>query len=213
MSLPDPPLLVITDRRTAERSLADVVEAALSGGCRWILLREPDLDTAALTQIGRKIAAICARRGARLFVSADVDAAAACGATGLHLPQRLARSDAVAAARDRLGEQSLIGVSAHSATEIAAADALGADYVTLSPVLATESKPGHGPALGVDGLRTHVEAHAIPIVGLGGLSQATIAPVRRSGAAGAAVMGDVMRAPNPETTVRLLLAAWRDTVP
>lgn len=213
MSLPDPPLLVITDRRMADRPLADVVEAALSGGCRWILLREPDLDTAALTRIGRDIAALCARHGARLSVSADLDAAAACGATGLHLPQRSAHSEGVAAARDRLGRQALIGISAHSAEEISAAEELGADYVTMSPVFLTESKPGYGPALGVDGLRAHVGSHAIPIVGLGGLSQDRIAPVRRSGAAGAAVMGDVMRASAPAAAVRRLLTAWRDADP
>ena len=43
MSLPTPPLLVISDRRQARGGLAEVTAAALAGGCRWLLLREKDL--------------------------------------------------------------------------------------------------------------------------------------------------------------------------
>jgi thiamine-phosphate pyrophosphorylase len=43
MQLPDPPLLVVTDRRQAKRSLGEIVEAALAAGCRFVSLREKDL--------------------------------------------------------------------------------------------------------------------------------------------------------------------------
>ena len=42
--VPDPPLLVITDRRQARAPLADVVAAALAAGCRWVSMREKDLS-------------------------------------------------------------------------------------------------------------------------------------------------------------------------
>ena len=46
MSLPSPPLLVISDRSQAGRPLPEIAEAAFRGGCRWFSLREKDLPAA-----------------------------------------------------------------------------------------------------------------------------------------------------------------------
>ena len=88
--LPEPPILVITDRRMASRPLADVLGAALEGGCRWVLLREPDLASGDLAELGRDVATLCKRHNALLSISADVTAATEIGAGGVHLPQRAA---------------------------------------------------------------------------------------------------------------------------
>lgn len=208
MTLPDPPILVITDRRMAARPLSDVVAGALDGGCRWILVREPDLDTAALTDLAHDIAAKCRAHGARLSVSADLEAAVAVGADGLHLPQRLAVADTTEQARAHLGPNALIGISCHSLEEADTAVALGADYVTMSPIFVTESKPGYGPAIGVDGLRDCVTRIAVPVLALAGIDDTNAGSMRTAGAAGIAVMGTVMRAKDPAVTVAALIDAW-----
>lgn len=208
MTVPDPPILVITDRRMAARPLGDVVAGALAGGCRWILLREPDLDTDALAKLGRGIAGDCHAQGARLSVSADLEAAVAVGADGLHLPRRLAAADTMEQARTRLGPDALIGISCHSQAEADTAIALGADYITMSPVFLTESKPGYGPAIGVDGLQDCVARIAVPVLGLAGIDDTNAATVRAAGAAGIAVMGNVMRAGDPAAAVAGLIRAW-----
>lgn len=208
MTLPRPPILVITDRRMAKRPLTDVVAAALDGGCRWVLLREPDLDRDALIALGRSIAPLCRRHRATLSVSADIAAASAIGAAGVHLPQRLANETAMAEARAALGETALVGVSCHSLDEAEAARRIGADYVTLSPVFLTESKPGYGPALGVETLASMTAALGLPALGLGGIDAANAAAVRSSGAASIAIMGLIMRADDAATTFRRLLDAW-----
>lgn len=208
MTLPDPPILVITDRRMAARPLGDVVDAALDGGCRWILLREPDLDTAALTTLAHELLPKCRARGAGLAVSADLETAAAIAADGLHLPQRLADPDRIERARARLGPSALIGISCHAQAEADAAAGLGADYITMSPVFLTESKPGYGPAIGLDGLREYVSRLSVPVVALAGIGEANAAAVRAAGAAGIAVMGNVMRAENPAAAVSALIDAW-----
>lgn len=208
MTLPEPPILVITDRRMAARPLGDVVGAALGGGCRWILLREPDLDTAALTALARELLPRCRAHGARLSVSADLETAAAIAADGLHLPQRLVNADQIEQARTRLGADALIGISCHSQVEADAAVALGADYMTMSPVFLTESKPGYGPAIGLDGLREYVSRVSLPVVALAGIGEANAAAVRAAGAAGIAVMGNVMRAEDPAAAVSALIGAW-----
>jgi thiamine-phosphate pyrophosphorylase len=207
--LPDPPILVITDRRMAARPLGAVVESALDGGCRWVLLREPDLDTNALTALGREIAPLCEAHNAVLAVSADLEAAAAIGAGGLHLPQRLATADMVAKARERLGADALVGISCHSLAEAATAEQAGADYVTLSPVFLTDSKPGYGPALGTGPFGSAARQLGIPALGLAGISVENAAEVHAAGAAGIAVMGNVMRAANPARFMEALIAAWR----
>ena len=101
----------------------------------------------------------------------------------------------------------LIGASAHSNAEAAALIAAGADYVTISPIFLTDSKPGYGPALGLDGLAAAVVAAKGPVVALAGINPANARSCLEAGAAGIAVMGEIMRAADPETTVRGLVSA------
>lgn len=209
MTLPDPPILVITDRQMATRPLPEVVGGALQGGCRWVLLREPDLTGDPLIALGTEIRALCRAAGATLSISADLDAAASIGADGLHLPQRLAGSDMVALARTRLGPEALIGISCHSLTEAEDAVAFGADYITLSPLFLTESKPGYGPALGTGLFRGISAQLPIPVLALGGIDDRNALDVRNVGAAGFAVMGTVMRAVDPAETASTLITAWQ----
>src|SRR5690242_19757802 len=113
MSLPVPPLLVISDRSQARRPLIDVAAAAFSGGCRWFSLREKDLPPAERLALLTQLVALGRDVGATVTVHDDIDAAVAAGA-GLHLP---GGSDP-ATARARLPGK-LVGASAHSAAEAA----------------------------------------------------------------------------------------------
>jgi len=203
MRLPSPPLLVISDRSQARRPLIAIAEAALAGGCRWFSLREKDLPAAARCALLAELVALGRDHGATIGIHDDIDAAIATGAGALHLP---GGSDP-AAARARL-PNALIGVSAHSASEAAALIAAGADYVTLSPIFLSDSKPGYGPALGLDGLAAAVVAAPGPVVALAGITPANAALCIEAGAAGIAVMGEIMRAADPEATVRALLRAF-----
>jgi len=198
--LPDPPLLVITDRRQARRPLEDIAAAAFAGGCRWLSLREKDLPAAERCDLLRRLVALGARWGAVVGVHEDLAAARAAGAGAVHLPDGAAPG----AARAALGDAVLIGVSAHDAHGIARAAAAGADYATLSPIFASASKPGYGPALGLEALAAG--GGAIPVVALGGIDEETIAGCIAAGAAGAAVMGAVMAAADPEARTAALVA-------
>ncbi|GIF46122.1 thiamine-phosphate pyrophosphorylase [Asanoa ferruginea] len=89
----------------------------------------------------------------------------------------------------------LVGRSCHDAAEVAAAAAEGCDYVTVSPVYLSASKPGYGPPLGPPGLAA-LTRNAPPVYALGGVSPAEAAACRAAGAYGVAVMGAVMRDPD-----------------
>ena len=201
-ALPEPPLLVITDRARA----GDIVAAAMAsfrGGCRRLMLREKDLDTVALAEIGARLLIAARPFGAIVLINGDVDAALAAGVHGVHLPQ----GQPVAAARREIGDDHLIGVSAHSLEEATAAEAAGADYVTLSPIFATGSKPGYGPALGPAGLAPVARAVSISVFALAGVNADNASDCLAAGAAGVAVMGGVMGADDPEAAVRDIVAA------
>lgn len=180
-------VLIVTDRHGAGRPLPELIGELLDAGARWIWLRDKDLPEGDRRALAFDLAARVARHGGRLTVGADVALAAACGA-GV----QLGAGDDVGAARRSLGAAGLIGVSAHSPAEVRAARDAGADYATLSPVFASPSKPGYGPALGLETLRG-AAALRLPVLALGGVTAAAAPSCLAAGAAGVAVMGEVMR--------------------
>jgi thiamine-phosphate pyrophosphorylase len=194
-------LLVISDRRQAQRPLEAVAEAIFAGGCRWLSLREKDLPAAERRALLSSLVRLGRGWKATVTVHEDVDAATA-GAGGVHLPS----AGNPRAARARL-PGGLIGASAHSAEEASALLGSGADYVTVSPVFITASKPDYGPAIGLDGLAGIAAQVSGPVVALGGINAANAPLCLSAGARGVAVMGEVMRATDPQAVVEAILAA------
>jgi len=182
--------------------LETVIEEAAAGGARWFWLRDRDLEKSERFCLARRLAEIVKRCGGVLCIGADIDLARELGTDAVHLR---VLSD-IAEARRVLGANALVGFSAHSLADVVAAQASGADYVTLSPIYPTASKPGYGPALGVDAIRAAAGV-GIPVVALGGITCETTPLVRNAGAAGIAVMGEIMRAPDAATVVGRLLTA------
>src|ERR1700736_4557822 len=199
--LPVPPLLVISDRRQARQPLQQVAEAVFAAGCRWFSLREKDLPAENRRALLGDLVALGRRFGAVVTAHEDVEAVAA---EGVHLPS----GGNPVAARARL-PGALIGASAHSADEASSLLRAGADYVTASPVFITASKPGYGPALGLDGLARILAAARGPVVALGGITPENAAACLAAGACGIAVMGEVMRAADPQATVEYILRMMR----
>jgi len=202
LKLPIPPLLVISDRSQAHLPLRDVAAAVFTGGCRWFSLREKDLPPAERRELLAELVALGERYGATVMAHGDLDSVIATGAGGVHLP---GGSDP-AAARALL-PHGLIGASAHGGVEAKALLDAGADYVTISPIFLTDSKPGYGPALGLAGLAAAARTAGGPVVALAGINPANARSCIEAGAAGIAVMGEVMRAGDPEATVRALIRA------
>ncbi|WP_342151255.1 thiamine phosphate synthase [Methylorubrum sp. SB2] len=198
-----PPLLVVTDRHGAPRPLAETVRAVAAGGARLVWLRDRDLDRAARRALALDFLGVLAPLGGRLVTGGDVALAAETGAHGVHLGGAAGAAD-IAQARAALGPKTLIGVSAHSPIEAAAAAEAGADYATLSPIFLTASKPGYGPALGLSALEA-CRALPIPVFALGGVGAAEAPACLGAGAAGIAVMGGLMRSADPAAETRALL--------
>jgi thiamine monophosphate synthase len=174
-----PRLLVLTDRAQSPAPLRDTVAAAVDGGARAVVLREKDLPEEERDRLAEQLHAVLDPVGGLLIRAGSGSGAAV----------HLAAADPVPARRP-----ALLGRSCHSLQEVTAARAEGCDYVMISPVFATASKPGYGPALGLAGLAALTPA-APPSYALAGVGVAEVAGCLAAGAHGVAVMGAIMRAP------------------
>ncbi len=202
MELPAPPLLLVTDRRQARRPLPDVIAAAFAAGCRWVSVREKDLPPDEQILLARSLLPLAHARGAKLMLHGEASLARDAGADGVHLPSG---SDVVSA-RALIGPDKILGVSIHTVTEAEAIDPAHVDYVLAGPAFETASKPGYGPEIGRKGLAEIARAARVPVLAIGGINAARLGELVAAGAAGAAVMGGVMRATDPAREVAALIA-------
>jgi len=194
------PLLVITDRHQARRPLEEIVAEVLAAGARWIWFRDRDLEITERRQLAMRLSKLVQAAGACLSIGSDVELAAEAETNAVHVRDIAA----IAEAHRRLGPASLIGLSAHSIADVESAHAVGADYVTLSPVYQSASKPDYGPPLGLDTIQRAAQI-GIPVVALGGITTNNAAATMNAGAAGVAVMGSVMAAEKPTAVVDEIL--------
>jgi thiamine-phosphate pyrophosphorylase len=200
-----PPLLLLTDRSQLRAGqgptdLVAALEAAVGAGARVVVVRERDLEDHERAQLVCDLRKVLAPVGGTLVVAAPT--------VGRPVGVHLRRGDPLPRTRPLL-----LGRSCHDATELARAAAEGCDYVTLSPVASSASKPGHGPALGRDGLAelaqpTGAAGGRRPVVyALGGVTPGNAGDWLAAGADGVAVMGAVMRADDPGVVVEEFLHA------
>ena len=193
-----PRVLVLTDRHQASVPLVDVVAAATDAGARAVVLREKDLPEDERRSLVTQLAPVVHDAGG-VLVTAGVYLP---GADGVHQPS--GGGSAAPASTSGL----ILGRSCHAVDELRVAQVDGVDYVTVSPVYATASKPGYGPPLGLGGLASILAEATVPVYALGGIdSPEAVAACRAAGAHGVAVMGAIMRARRPASVVTELLAA------
>ncbi|MBU4495387.1 MAG: thiamine phosphate synthase [Acidobacteria bacterium] len=174
-----------------ERDLRPIVAEALAGGITLLQLRAKKLDTRPFLDLALDLLPLVRSAGVPLIINDRVDIALASGADGVHL----GRNDMPpAAARKLLGNNKIIGISANSAEEAAAAEAGGADYIGLSPIFGTPSKTDTDPPIGLSGIRRLTNAVTIPGIAIGGINRDNAADVFSAGAAGIAVISAIMGA-------------------
>lgn len=175
--------VAMTDRCRCARPLPEQV-ARVAGAYDALIMREKDLDDGAYAALAREVMAACDRAGVAFIAHGHVLAAREAGASRLHLPLpalgRVGRPEGFA----------LVGTNVHEVDEVAVAEGLGADYLVASPVFAPSCKPL--PGRGVAFLEQVIAAAHVPVLALGGITDATEPAVRAAGAAGAVRMSDAM---------------------
>lgn len=182
-----------------------LLAAVAAAGADWLQLRERTLPARPLLAWCDAVGAALARgaRRAMVLVNRRIDVALATGADGVHLG-----FDALAPeqAWPLVGSARLVGVSAHAVDEVAAAADADASYAHLAPIFPPFSKPPERPPLGLEALAAARDA-GIPVLAQGGIDATRAAAAVRAGAAGVAVTGAVLGAPDPAAATRELRRA------
>jgi thiamine-phosphate pyrophosphorylase len=193
---------VITDRRVAgDRSILDVVRAAIRGGTSVVQLREKTATTREMVELGQALHAITRQAGIPLIINDRLDVALAIAAEGVHVGHD---DMPVSLARRLIGPDLLLGASPETVGEARQMERDGADYLGVGDVYGTPSKSDAGPPIGVDGLTEVIRAVSIPVVAIGGITLENAGAVIQAGAAGVAVISAVVSAPDPEAAARRL---------
>jgi thiamine-phosphate pyrophosphorylase len=203
-------LTVITDEALARpRALVEVVREALAAGAPAIQFRLKEANARELLEAAHTFMPIVRSAGALFIINDRLDVALAAGADGVHLgPDDPPVADARAVAADRLGavaDAFIVGYSVDTPDGAARAEAEGADYLGVGAVYTTENKSDAGEVIGLEGLRSVIEAVSIPVVAIGSITPERAGAVAETGACGSAVIGAVMGAPDPAEAVRTLL--------
>ncbi len=128
-------------------------------------------------------------------------------ADGVHLGQEDLALQGATRLRER-ARGKIIGISCPDVPSAYAALALGADYIGVGAMYATGTKHDAGEPIGPDGIRAAVRAVDVPVVAIGGITLDRIPEVRATGAAMAAVITAISRAPDRIAAARALVDAW-----
>lgn len=198
---PDYSIYLVTDDGCLQgRSLLDCVREALEGGVTLVQYRAKTASSAEMYAEALQLKALCDSFNVPLIINDRLDIAMAVGAAGVHLGQD---DLPCAAARKILGEDYLIGVSAHNPAEAKAALQSGADYLGCGAVFGTATK-ADVKKLGTEGLMAICREKGLPVVGIGGVTADNYREVRAAGADGAAIVSGILAQPDIRTTVRAI---------
>jgi thiamine-phosphate pyrophosphorylase len=207
--LADARLYLCTDARRDRGDLVEFLDAVLAGGVDIVQLREQDLEARQEIELAAVFAEAAARHGALFSINDRADIAAVVQPDVLHLGQD---DLPVAAARDILGDDVLIGRSTHAAAEVElAAAADGVDYFCVGPTWPTPTKPGR-PAPGLP-LLAHAAATGTsrPWFAIGGIDGSTLDQVLAAGARRVVVVRALTEAEDPGAAAAALAARLRVT--
>lgn len=195
-------LYAVTDTRWLQgQTLAQAVEEAILGGATCIQFRDKKLSFDAFCAQAEELLAVTRRYRVPLILNDHVEAVLSCGADGVHLGQgdmELSR------AREILGPDRIIGVSAHSVEEAMLAERNGADYLGAGAVFSTGTKQDT-TSLPLERLRAICDAVSIPVVAIGGISEENVTRLAGSGIDGIAVVSAIFGAGDiRQAAVRLM---------
>lgn len=198
---PDYSIYLVTDDGCLQgRALIDCVREALEGGVTLVQYRAKTASSEEMYAEALQLKALCDSFNVPLIINDRLDIAMAVGAAGVHLGQD---DLPCAAARKLLGEDYIIGVSAHNPAEAKAALQSGADYLGCGAVFGTATK-ADVQKLGTDGLAAICKAKGLPVVGIGGVTADNYREVRAAGADGAAIVSGILAQPDIRATVKAI---------
>ena len=202
-------LYAVTDRAwVGTKSLYEQVKEALENGVTCVQLREKELDESDFLKEAKQISTLCKEYKVPFIVNDNVNIAIACKADGIHIGQEDMELTNV---RKLVGEDMIIGVSAHTVEEAIKAQEGGADYIGIGAVFVTSTKTDVD-VLSFETLKSICEAVDIPTVAIGGIKKDNICKLKGSGIDGVAVVSAIFAAKDIATATKELLLEVKKAV-
>lgn len=187
MNISDLRLYAITDRAFTDIPLPEQAEAAIRGGADIIQLREKDISDEEYVRKALDVLCITRKYGVPLIINDNIAVAKESGADGVHLGQT---DGSPKEARAILGEDAIIGVTAKTVEQAAAAALAGADYLGSGAMFISPTKPD-AIALSMDTLKEICSAVDIPVFAIGGINAENCLTLKGSGVCGIAAVSSV----------------------
>ena len=184
-------LYAVTDRAwVKEVTLMEQVKQALKGGITFLQLREKKLSEGEFIKEAREMKKLAAQYQIPFVINDNIKVALEVDADGVHIGQD---DMSVEEARKLLGEDKIIGVSAHTVKEALKAQKGGADYLGVGAVCATSTKKDAN-VVSKEEIKKIKEAVDIPIVAIGGIKKDNIDALTGTGIDGVAVVSAIFGA-------------------
>jgi thiamine-phosphate pyrophosphorylase len=198
-----PPLYAILDpEQTKGHAAETALLELLEGGVKLLQLRAKVMSPRDFLQLAGATRRLTHSSPCKLIVNDRVDIALACGADGVHLGQE---DLPLHAAKKLMGDR-IIGISTHDVEQAKEAEASGADYIGFGPMFGTATKETGYSARGLEMLRRVREVVTIPIVAIGGITEANVAEVWQAGADAAAIISDLLAADDVADKVKRIMS-------
>lgn len=204
-------LHVLTDHTSARgRDMLTIASAALDGGATVIQLRDKHASTRLLVEEGQALRTVTREHGALLIVNDRIDVALAIDADGVHIGQD--EEMPVSLARQLLGPERILGISAGNRAEVHSAVAAHADYISIGPIQQTRVKADAGPPIGTELLKEIAVWVSIPIIAIGGITVEDVKEIIQAGAIGVAVISAVVGAEDITTAAQSISTALQEAL-
>jgi thiamine-phosphate pyrophosphorylase len=171
----------ITDAKLSRAGNRSDVLSAVSCGVETVQYRSKNAETREMYHEALDLGRICRDAGSLFLINDRLDIALAVEADGVHVGQA---DLPCIKARRLLGEGKIIGVTVHNPAEAIAAEKEGADYLGVSPIFQTATKPDAGKPAGIRLIEEIREQVGLPIIAIGGINHANAPEVVRAGADG-----------------------------
>ncbi len=181
-------LYAITDRTWLNgKTLPEAVEEAILGGVTFIQLREKNLSYGEFLKIAGEVKAVTDKYNVPFVINDNVDIAAAIDADGAHIGQS---DEGIKTAREKLGSDKIIGLSAGTVEEAVKAEQSGADYIGVGAIFSTSTKLD-ADTVSLETLREICRAVNIPVVAIGGISKDNVLELTGTCIAGISVVSAI----------------------
>lgn len=192
---------LVTDRRNkTDEEFLNIIEEAIKGGTTIVQLREKTASTKEFYELALRVKKITSRYGVPLLINDRIDIALAVDSEGVHIGQDDMPADI---AREIIGDDKILGVSASTVDEAKKAEMDSADYIGSGAVFPTATKDD-ADSVSKEELKEIVDSIDIPVVAIGGITVKNANTLKGSGIAGFSVVSAIMSAEDPKEASRKL---------